>query len=214
MSWTRLGRATIALNEVWTFPVRRTYAVFGLERGGTSAVAGIVRALGIDLGSGLDRNNEDFAFHERSLEEMKQVVAERNATHDVWGFKYPNAGQFLPVLSRSLRNPFYIVVHRDPVATAHSRSRWDGEETERPAMMALFEAGSRDQANVSFALATDRPVLLVSNEKTESHREDLIREVADFLAVPPPSEDLMGRLLAYLEPGSYKAFEEYFPERG
>lgn len=209
----RQGRATIALNLPSQARVRRTIVTFGLERGGTSGVAGLQRALGVDLGAGTEKNNEDYRFHEATPEEVREVIALRNSEADLWGFKYPNAGRFLPLVERQLRNPYYIVVHRDPVSTALSRSRWDGEETERPTWMALHEAGTIGFANMHFVLASGAPCLLVSNELALERPGDLVDEVADFVQVDRPTGEFRERVLAYLAPGSYKAFEDYFPER-
>lgn len=213
MPHPKLGKASITLQMVDEFPEQRTYVTFGLERGGTSPIAGIQRALGLYLGPIQGGNNEDDAFHAKPLRRMKKTVTERNQAHDVWGFKYPSAGNYLPNLVRSLRNPYFVVVFRDPVATALSRARWDGEQLRRPPRMALHEASSLGNANLGFALATQRPTLLVSTERVENNTSELIDEIADFLGVPHPDDAYRERILSYLAPGSYKKFEDYFPER-
>lgn len=209
----RQGRATVTLHLPDQARVRRTIVTFGLERGGTSGVAGIQRALGVDLGAGTEKNNEDYRFHEATPEQVREVIRLRNSESDLWGFKYPNAGRFLPLVEQDLRNPYYVVVQRDPVSTALSRSRWDGEETERPAWMALHEAGAIGFANMAFVLAAEAPCLLVSNELAVKWPGDLVDEIADFIQVDRPTGEFRARILAYLAPGSYKAFEDYFPER-
>lgn len=213
MPQPKLGKASIVLNAPDDIPEARTYVTFGLERGGTSPIAGIQRALGLYLGPIGGGNNEDDAFHAKPLRRMKQTVEERNAAHDVWGFKYPTAVNYLPNLVRSLRNPFFVVVFRDPVATALSRARWDGEQLRRSPRMALHEASTLGNANLSFALASLRPTLLVSTERVEKHTGELIDEIADFMAVPRPDDAFRERIVAYLAPGSYKKFEDHFPEQ-
>ncbi|MPY84115.1 MAG: hypothetical protein GEV00_12520 [Actinophytocola sp.] len=202
---------SMVLNPVSSPAAQRTYVVFGLERGRTSPVAGVLRALGLYLGEIDEGNNEDKAFHGGKLGEMRATIAERNAEHDVWGWKYPTAVNYLPALMKAIRNPFFVVVYRDAVATALSRGQWDGEFLRRSPRMALHEASTLTNTNTSFALATGRPCLLVSNEKAERFRYELIDELADFLCFPRPDEELRERILAYIEPGSYKPFEEYFP---
>lgn len=209
----RAGRATVALAVPRETPVRRTVVIFGLERGGTSGVAGVVRALGVDLGAGTEKNNEDYRFHEATPEDVRELIRQRNEERDLWGFKYPNAGRFLPLVAQDLRHPYYVVVHRDPVSTALSRSRWDGEETERTTWMALHEAGTLGFANMEYVLAAGAPCLLVSNALAVGRPADLVDELADFIHVDRPSGDFRRRVLDYLAPGSYKAFEDYFPER-
>lgn len=208
-----LGKASVVLHAADAHPEERTYVTFGLERGGTSPVAGIQRALGLYLGPIKGGNNEDDSFHNKSLKRMRDTIEERNAAHQVWGFKYPNAGNYLPTLIRSLRNPYFVVVFRDPVATALSRARWDGDLIRRSPRMALHEASANSNANLSFALASLRPTMLVSTERVEKHASELVDEVADFMGVPRADEVYRDRILAYLEPGSYKKFEDHFPER-
>lgn len=205
------NRTSILLNGAAEPTPQRTYVTFGVERGGTSLVAGVLRALGLYLGEIPEGNNEDKAFHHKALGQMKATIARRNEENDVWGWKYPTAGAYLPVLSRSIRNAYYVIVYRDVVATALSRAQWDGEFIRRNGRMSLHENNSIANANTGFALATRRPVLLVSNEKATAHVSDLIDELADFLYTDRPDDDLRARIIAYTEPGRYKNFDEYFP---
>lgn len=213
MPQPRFGEASIALNWPDELPAQRTYVTFGLERGGTSPIAGIQRALGLYLGPIPQGNNEDPNFHNKTLRRMRETIERRDEQHDVWGFKYPSAVSYLPTLIKSLRNPFFVVIFRDPVATAMSRARWDGEMLRRGPRMALHEASVNSNANLSFALAANRPTLLISTERVDGRQPAVIDEVAEFLGQPAPDEDLRGRLLEYLAPGSYKKFEDFFPER-
>jgi hypothetical protein len=205
------NKTSILLNAIPEPTPQRTYVTFGVERGGTSLVAGVLRALGLYLGDIPEGNNEDKAFHNKSLGQMKATVARRNQEYDVWGWKYPTASTYLPVLSKSIRNAFFIVVYRDVVATALSRAQWDGEFIRRNGRMSLHETNAMINANTGFALATRRPVLLISNEKAAQHTSDLIDELADFLYVDRPDDDLRARIIAYTEPGRYKNFDDYFP---
>lgn len=205
------GKTSMVLNPVPAPTQERTYVTFGVERGGTSLVAGVLRALGLYLGDIPEGNNEDRNFHNKPLGQMRATINERNAEHDVWGWKYPTAVNYLPVLSRSLRNPHFIIVFRDTVATALSRAQWDGEFIRRSGRMSLHETNANANANMGFALATRRPCMLISNEKAQSSPSALIDELADFLFVDRPDDDLRRRILAYTEPGRYKKFDDYFP---
>lgn len=213
MSQTVRGTTSIALNVPESLPDKRTYITFGLQRGGTSAVAGAQRAMGLYLGEIKGGNNEDVHFKHppRNLGHLRKTIKKRDAANDVWGFKFPTASSYLAVLDDELRNPFYVAVYRDPVATALSRGRWDGPRMARAsARTALSEANSLTNQNTGFVLATDRPVLLVSSAAGAADPSAMVDEVADFLGVDRPDDDLRSRLLAYLEPGSYKPFADYF----
>jgi hypothetical protein len=204
-------KTSILLNPVPEPTPQRTYVTFGVERGGTSLVAGVLRALGLYLGDIPEGNNEDRAFHNKTLGQMKATINKRNQDYDVWGWKYPTAAMYLPILSKSIRNAYFIVVYRDVIATALSRAQWDGEFIRRPGRLSIHETNAITNANTGFALATRRPCLLVSNEKATSRVSDLIDELADFLCVERPNDELRAKIIAYTEPGRYKNFDDYFP---
>jgi hypothetical protein len=207
----RTYAVSIGLNLPERFEPQRTYAIFGTRRGGTSMVAGVARALGLDLGrTGKRKNNEDSRFQGAALPALWSVVEERDASADVWGWKHPAAGRYLPELSRSLRNPYYIAVYRDPVAAAQSQIKRDKEAKRRTNRLALHEATSSVTVNTGFVLATERPSLLVSNERAISDQNGLIDDIAAFLGVDPPGDALRSSILEYIKPGQYKAFEDFF----
>lgn len=189
---------------------RRTIVILGTERGGTSAIAGTVRALGVDLGADLGGNNEDKAISNSPPRKLEAYVKQRNAQNDIWGWKFPRAAKLPPVLFEMMRNPFYIVVTRDPVRVALSREKWDGPRRRHRAVAALNDAIHSIQYASTLALGQSRPTLFVSYEMFCEHRADGINEIADFIGLARPDADLMGRIIAYTEPGSYKDFSEFF----
>jgi hypothetical protein len=191
-------------------PLQRTYVCIGLERGGTSAVAGIMRALGLPMGEGMAGNNEDPDFQAKTLSALRSAIEERNQRYDVWGWKFPTAVQQLPALVESLRNPYFVVVFRDVVATALSRNKWDGPNLRRRMELAAHEANAWTNMNLGFILAARRPALLVSHEKLLTNHGALVDELADMLGVDRPDGEFRDRLIAYLAPGQYKSFEEFF----
>ncbi len=201
----------LLLNPPAGLEEERTYPIFGTRRGGTSMVAGVARALGLDLGQvGKRKNNEDPRFQNRPLDKMREAIETRNAEHAVWGWKFPAAGSYLPELSNSLRNPYFIVVYRDPVAAALSQARRDREFNRRTTRLALHESSANNAVNTGLALATDRPCLLVSNERAVAEPEGLIDDVAAFLGQEAPTGALRQNILAYIKPGQYKSFDEFF----
>jgi hypothetical protein len=204
---------SIGLNLPQNFESHRTYAIFGTRRGGTSMVAGVARALGLDLGStGRRRTNEDPQFHSAPLPTLRRAVEERDSKADVWGWKYPEAGRYIAELSRSLRNPYYIAVYRDPVAAAQSAVKRDKEVKRRTNRLAIHESASSIALNTGFLLATERPALLVSNERARDDQGGLIDDIAAFLGVDPPSDPLRTKILEYIKPGQYKAFHNFFDQ--
>lgn len=213
MDQVRLGKTSVALNLVGDPPSKRTYICMGQERGGTSAVAGVLRALGLPMGDRLEGNNEDPGFHGRNIHQMKETIESRNAAHQVWGWKYPTAARYLPALLKSIRNPHFVVVSRDVVATAIGRAKWDGPSLRRTSHVALHEASVATMTNTSLAMAAGVPCMFVSYEHAMADGRALVIEVADFLGIERPSDRDLEACRRYLAPGSYKRFEDYFPSR-
>ena len=89
-------------------PAKRTFVVAGVERGGTSMVAGVCRALGVNFGDKAGLNHEDPAFLKENTSQLKQAIKLRNEKCDVWGFKAPKASLYLDFFEKNLRHPFYI----------------------------------------------------------------------------------------------------------
>lgn len=210
-----VNETSVVINAVADPESQRTYVIFGTRRGGTSMVAGLARALGLDLGDvGARKNNEDPRFQYRTRDSMADTIEARNAEHDVWGWKFPAAAGYLPEILPAIRNPYFIIVYRDAVAAALSQAGKDRPGRRRSPRMSLHESNANANANTGFALASQRPCLLVSHEKALGRTDALVNEVADFLAFPRPDDALRARILDYLTPGRYKAFDAHFGTSG
>lgn len=141
--------------------------IIGMTQGGTSAVAAVVRELGIPL-QGLPRCLDDAALF--GPEEIPMgIVRQRTLEHPKWAWKYPIA------YSKELDfTTHFIVVWRDPLARAiHRRD---------------FNAPNPTVFDEWFTLAetfrsVPRPHLHVSYEKLLQHPETSVQTIADFLGV-------------------------------
>lgn len=177
---------------------RKTFVCFGVTRGGTSAVAGLMRKLGVFMGDDVPNNHEDQEMVNRGIPHRLQMIEKRNAAHKIWGWKDPNAVNYLNQLVPKLINPHYVIVSRDPVATTKGHMRWYA----RDAKFAIGDVVVQQQRNVMFSLYCDAPVLFVSYEKVLMNPGSFIAELTAFLEVPPPQDEQS--LIAFLAPGSYK----------
>lgn len=206
-----VNETSVVINPAAEPESQRTYVIFGTRRGGTSMIAGLTRALGLDLGNvGARKNNEDPRFQYRTRDSMLETIETRNAELDVWGWKFPAAAGYLPEVAPAIRNAYFIVVYRDAVAAALSQADKDRPSRRRSPRMALHESNANANTNTGFVLASGRPCLLVSHEKAVGKTGALINEVAGFLGVPQPEGEFRDRILDYLRPGQYKAFDAYF----
>lgn len=71
---------------------QRTLHIFGVNRGGTTTVSGLVSRLGIYLGHDVGTNLEDRDFRiKRGLRAILETVRARKKLFDVWGWKRPHS---------------------------------------------------------------------------------------------------------------------------
>jgi hypothetical protein len=146
---------------------KRTLIVTGIARSGTSLVAGLLRQSGVFMGQHLHEVvDEDAAMlealHSRDMTMLDSLIGERNAAHDLWGFKLPNLHAFLEhqEIAR-FRNPHLIVIFRDPVAVAVRNALSE----HYPEMQALTSATNAAYSLSRFVERVGCPVLLLSYEK-------------------------------------------------
>ena len=177
---------------------KKTFVCFGVPRGGTSAIAGTMRKLGIFLGDDVPNNHEDQEMVGKSNAHRLKIVEKRNADHSIWGWKDPNAVSYLQQLVPQLVNPHYVIVFRDLVATTKGHMRWHA----RDAKFAVSDIATQQQRNVMFALYCEAPVMLVSYEKAVLNPSSLVAELVEFLNVPHPQDPQS--FIEFLAPGQYK----------
>lgn len=170
---------TVLSNGVSIPSPDRTYVVCGMQRGGTSAVAAVMRALGIDMGSG-GFNHEDPILLERS-DDLDGYISRRNAEHRVWGVKVPHLALSLDVLAEKLRAPVFVLTFRNPVAIADSAV----VRGDLSFASALDRVQTYFDAMLGFARKTAHPVLLVSYERVAGHPDRFLDEFTAALALQP-----------------------------
>ena len=167
----------------------RTLIVLGLSRGGTSMVAGALAHMGVDMGDRIGPNNfEDIrlsgAIERGRLQVARKMIKERNNRSDVWAWKRPSAVRHLDVVATEFRNPYYLIVLRDPVAVSTRRQLSMGTDIIRS-----LEASIRNQAKIiKFAGTTQCPVLLLSYEKCIQRPRLTVETIAAFAGIEPTEE--------------------------
>jgi len=170
----------VLLHDVGEPAATRTLVVLGAPRGGTSMVAAVLAALGINMGPRLSAVYEDTELAtplERGDNALfAQRVAERNARHACWGFKRPSALGHLAQLETVLRNPEYLFVFRDPLAIAQRNHLSVGSDV----LEALSVAQAQNAALVAAARTTRRRSLLISYEKALMNQEAFVARVGYF----------------------------------
>jgi hypothetical protein len=174
---------------------QKTVVVMGGYRGGTSMVAGLLRLMGVFMGFEVGmRNNEDLDFQDAGVARILELIADRNRLFDLWGWKNPGTIYNIEHIQHKLRNPFFIVVFRDLMAVAQNeiaKNVYDFEE-------AVWRAADQQMRLADFVLRSRQPVLAVSYERASKNREEFVRNLAGFLALGIPDEDL-GKIARFVQ---------------
>jgi len=161
---------------------QKTVMVLGVERGGTSMVAGILRGLGVNMGDRAGFNHEDPQFLTDDPDVLGKRIQNRNKQADVWGFKIPKQVQLMDFFEGNLRNPYYVIVFRNLLAIADSwQQRGAGSVVD-----SIDRTIRYYNLIVEHCKKTARPVLMLNYERAVSSdegREEAVRALGDFLGI-------------------------------
>ena len=202
--WLDIHRERIRYDKIKT---KKTYIVLGVKRGGTSMLAGTLRILGVYMGN-MNKNvggHEDVDISDQNLEDMIQTVIRRNMEHEVWGFKNPAAIDYIYYLLPFLIKPTFLVIFRDPCATAMSESiKHNNNFTQ-----SFWEAMDNIRKLHYFAMYPDAyvnkhggQVFSISYEKMLMSTETSVRELCELTGLEYKEE-----VLDFIKPG-YRAIPE------
>lgn len=184
------------------FDGEATLAVVGLARSGTSMLSALLQELGIYMGDAVDKAVFEDVEVARFIDAadfkgLGEFAAARNASHDVWGFKRPNAYKALQQIVPILRKPRIIVMFRDILAIA-MRNHVSMQMDVIPFLpiyadeyMELVKTVSRIKC----------PMLLVSYEKFIQFPEESIDKTAAFAGIEMTPE-LRERALGIVNNGT------------
>lgn len=176
-----------------------TVICYGTVRGGTTAVAGTLHRLGVHMGDDLPPNFEDPSFSRTDILLTRQSIANRNRRFGVWGFKDPNAARYIDGIFDDFRNPVFLIVDRDIVASANRILRRDNRTRKK----LLQDILRQKQRNIDIAFAREVPTILISYEKLVTYPENFVSELCEFLGMEFPEQ--IEELTGFLRPGKYKS---------
>jgi len=157
-------------HDAFSIERQRSIMVVGVERGGTSMVAGVLRSLGVCMGTRTGRNHENPAFQFDNPDILQKQIELMNAEYDVWGFKYPRASLMIDFYNEHLRNPYYILVTRNIASVVDSwcsRGQNDPVETALHAIeyysvaLHAIKSSLRPSLMVNYELACKYPVAFI-----------------------------------------------------
>jgi hypothetical protein len=178
-------------------------------------VAGALIALGIDLGSELPVNIEDPFFNidgkrnkrAQFIETMKRTIQDRLSTKRVWGWKYPQAVEYLEEIKSDIPNPYFVIVYRDPVPATirECRGKTGSGQIDAVAYREMDKSIRLARLNLDIARKWKCPTLLVSYERASLNPEEFLQELSDFSGMPVPADT--SKILEFMKPGEYKSPE-------
>lgn len=152
------------INEVNYADSRRTVMVLGCGRGGTSALAGGLRELGVEMPNAHPLKHEWSPVGSAGtpdLRAIKRTIEQIDQEHSIWGWKSPRdvflAEQILPIVT----NPIIFIVIRNIVDISESMMRHSNIEFE----IGFNEAIRAYESVGKFIIETTYPTVIVSYEK-------------------------------------------------
>lgn len=181
----------------------RTVIVIGCGRGGTTAVSGVVDALGVRMvePSQPDTriNMEDGEFIASVLDpapepggarypgmyrRIAKVIARRNAAYVDWGWKDPSVDLYLEGVIHQVRNPLVLFVVRNlyDIGMSHLAAGGNSFET------AFDQSLQRYQRDWTLVAKLGLPTLFIGYERALADRENFVLQVAEFLRLEPSRE--------------------------
>src|SRR6266536_1245815 len=169
------------------FGTVQTVAVFGTGRGGTSVIAGCLRALGVCMGIVRHAYKHEWspvvrqANSEIDLPRTHQNIQRMNASYPCWGWKFPRDVFHIEAVTSLLRNPGFIVVTRDLTEIAlSSLARQDV-----PFEISLNEAAIVSQFIARRIRFWPWPILLVPFAEALRESDTLVEILCAFLQISP-----------------------------
>jgi hypothetical protein len=167
---------------------KKTVVVFGCGRGGTSAVAGVLRELGVLFSPAthpLKHESSPVRYIDDQVDRAATqfAIAEMNKSGETWGWKSPRDLFSFPGWISLVDNPHFVVVFRNPSATIDSIIRHD--DIDFP--VAALHVGEVQYELARFIAFSPLPLAVVSYEELCKSPEDHIRIIADWLysEIPP-----------------------------
>lgn len=196
---------------------KKTFIIFGVPRGGTTMIARVAQQLGVAMGSGLPSNYEDDEFnYDKMSDALKEdpklmartllrAINRRNGRQDVWGWKYPRAHLYLPLIIKQVRNPQLICVFRDPLASSLrplSRKRVQKEGKTQLPTRVIKQHLSWQLKNIEQIHKFNRPTFLCSYEKAILDPVSFVADLAEFIDLRR-DECSLDEAAQQIRPGGY-----------
>lgn len=158
--------------------------VVGLGRGGTSAIAASLNALGINMGENFHTPiYEDLdlakALRLKDWRQLKNLIKNYESTHAIFGWKLPDSHEHLERIYKYFSNPYFIFVYKDIFAISLRRNMVHGKDIFKN----MSDSLQGYQKILSFIQKRNPNALHVSYEKMIANKEEYAESLARFCGV-------------------------------
>lgn len=185
-----------------------TLPVIGSSRGGTSALAWLLRESNIFMGDSSSHNHEDPEFLNNigNKNKIKSIIQQRNIAQDIWGVKVPALSFHMGTLDILMRNPIFIIVIRNIASISRTIMNRDpsGKKT-----LAGFISGL-DHAIRFYTFIKEElrriesPVIIIEYDKIANQTENFVKQFSQILELDNSSKE-EALIKGLMQPG-YKDF--------
>lgn len=195
--------ALVVINDS-TKSQQKTVIVLGAGRGGTSAVSGCLRELGVAMPDAHPLKHEwspivyddDLINIERSRSNINQL----NKNFDLWGWKSPKDLFKFPQFVSMVRNPHVIIVFRDPLDVSLSIR----ERESLPIEIGLAETASVYRQISELVSMAAYPLALCSYGKMLDNPAGFVQQVSDWLEISVDG-DAISSAAKFISPKNYRS---------
>ena len=180
----------------------QTFVILGAPRGGTSAIAGALASMGIYMGRGAAAPVFESlalanAIEGGHVETVRELISTFNSEHRTWGFKRPGFTHFVEEYHDFFRNPIYLVILRDPAATAN-RGMISGR-LKANYLKKIRNVLSTYERITSFVESSGAPTLFISYEKLLQDPRQTLNYLCELLQMDV-SQEVIDCGANYIEP--------------
>jgi hypothetical protein len=193
------------LNCEGRLPKQKTVIVFGLGRGGTSAVAGVLRELGVVLPNAHPLKHEwsPVCCHANGCVDLASTLSNLHRfdnMHDVWGWKSPKDVFILNQIESYIRNPVLVIVFRNLLESCLSGAKHDEFHWE---MCAEEHAAVQTQL-ARLIMYSPHPIAALSYETLIQDPTAVIAEFSDWLGLGLTEETMAAARAFVSSPAGYR----------
>ncbi len=169
-------------------PCERTLLMMGIGRGGTSATAAVIDAIGVPMGAST-QPFETWEFKEDlnnppKWKSMLAKIVDLNSRHPKWGAQVWNNPSSAARIAAEVRNPYLLIVFRDLVALTERLLSFPREtRSGKDILEQMFMETTRLLVHLT---TMSMPIMVVSFERLRIQPAHIVPHIAAFMGMTPP----------------------------